>query len=312
MLSLTSGSPIAIIVDNDKKDSKKYIYYKDADKDDEPEIETTKEQKTSTLKKWLNRNEKLQKKDINDILDAYKNNDKLENKHNQKILEKGMDYVEKSLKRYLHFDKDTELFPYITDKSFRILVSGTSGSGKTWFINELVKVNKPRGRGGIFIFSPFDEDPSLKIKNLIKINLENYDNDYDKNFELEDIPDGSICIFDDIDTYKKQYRDLYIEVRDTLMERGRHPAQGGHYGISCINITHNPLQGVKSKITLRESMYYVCFPRYNARDAKVLLTNYTSITKDGIDEIMNTNSRWVFVRKSVPSHWIGQHEIGLL
>jgi len=314
MLSLTSGIPIALMLDdkNKKSSSKKYIYYKDASKEDEAEIGTSKEQQRSTLKRWLERNDKLKKSDIQEILQAYTLDKELDNDNKQKILEKGIDYVQKSLKRYLHFPTDISLMPYITDDSFRILVSGTSGSGKTFFINEFVKINKPRGKGGVFIFSPFDEDPSLKVKNLIKINLENYDKDFDKSFELEDLPDGSICVFDDIDTYNKQYRDLYVEVRDILMERGRHPAQGGKYGISCINITHNPLQGVRSKITLRESMYYVCFPRYNPRDAKTLLSSYTSMTKENIQEIMDTNSRWCFVRKSVPSHWIGEHEIGLL
>jgi hypothetical protein len=192
-----------------------------------------------------------------------------------------------------------------------MLVVAPSGAGKSHFVSEFVKLNKPRGNGGVFMFSPFEEDESITIKNMIRINLENYENEYDKPFELEDIPDGSICIFDDIDSYKKAYRDLYLEVRDTLMERGRHPAPGGSYGISTINIAHNPLQGMKSKITLRDSFYYVIFPKYGYRDSRVLLESYTGIGKECINEILNTDSRYIFVRKSVPSHFIGEHEIGL-
>ena len=308
MLSLKQGTPLAII-DGDKD---KKIFYKEAKRDDEPEIDTTQEQKEKILKSYFGRNQKLQKKDIDALMQAFRNGEILEDKKLNKILEQGHDYLTKSLKRYLHFGDETNLMPLITDPSFRIFCSGTSGSGKSWFISELVKVNKPRGKGGVFMFSPFEDDTSIKIKNLIHIKLENYQDEYNKEFELEDLPDGSICIFDDCETYKKQYRDLYLELRDTLMERGRHPAPGGKYGISTINISHNPLQGVKSKVVLRDSMYYICFPRYNPRDARVLLTTYASLSKDAIDEIMNTDSRWIFVRKSVPRHFIGQHEIGLL
>jgi len=82
------------------------------------------------------------------------------------------------------------------------------------------------------------------------------------------------------------------------MERGR------HLGISCINIQHNALMGHEGKIVLRESMYYVVFGRYNMRDTRVLLSTYTGMTKENIDELLDTDSRWQFVKKSVPSYFI--------
>jgi hypothetical protein len=302
MLSLKSGLPIAII--NGDKDKK--IYYKEASKDANPEIDTSELQKVKILKGYYDRNEKLSNNDKQTLLDAYKSSRTLENAKLNKLLEQGKEYIEKSLKRYLHYTDKTELFPIITDPSFRLFCSGTSGSGKTWFVSELVKVNKPKKEGGVFMFSPFDSDPSIKIKNLIHLRLETFKDDFGKEFEIEDIPEGSICIFDDIDTYNKRYRNLYLDARDALMERGR------HLNVSTINISHNPLQGVKSKVTLRESMYYVFFPKYNPRDAKTLLKSYTSITKDAMNEILNTDSRWVFLRKSVPQYYVTQKEIGLL
>lgn len=317
MLSLNSGIPIAIILPKGEKtpkkgETQKYLYYKDASKEEPAEIETSKEQKIKIFKSMLDRNDKLRTQEKKEIILAYANDEDLENKTLQKVLEKGSDYVDKSLKRYLQFDSDSHLMPWIEEKSFRVYCTGTTGSGKTYFISQLLSINKPRGKGGIFMFSPFEDDESIKIKNLIRIKLETYEDEYEKPFELEDIPDGSICIFDDIDTYKEKYRNLYYEVRDTLMERGRHPAQGGKWGISTVNIVHNPLQGAKSKVSIRESMYYACFPKHNPRDCKTLLKTYTSISKDCLDEIMNTNSRWIWVRKSVPTHFIGEHEIGLL
>lgn len=302
MLSLATGLPIAIINGNlDKK-----IYYKDASRDDEPELDTTQEQKNKILKQYLERNNKLKKSDIDEILTAYNSSTNLMDKTKQKILEKGNDYVNASLKRYLDFGKSTSLFPIITEPSFRAMCFGGSGSGKTFFVSEFLKVNKPRKGAGIFMFSPFDEDPSIKNKNIIPIKLESYEEEYERPFDIEDLPKGSVCIFDDIMTYNKQYRQLYIDTMETLYERGR------HLDISTICIQHNPLMGAKGKIQLRDSMYYICFPRYNVRDTKVLLKNYTGMTTEQINEILNLDSRWVFVKKSVPNYYVGEHTIAIL
>ena len=302
MLSLKSGLPIAII--NNSLDKK--IFYKEASRDEEAELDTTQEQKNKIFKQYLERTDKLKKAEIDELIRAYNSSTNLTDKTKQKILEKGIDYVNASLKRYLDFGKSTSLFPLITEPSFRALITGGTGSGKTFFTSEFLKVNKPRKGAGIFMFSPFEEDPSIKNKNIIPIKLENYEEEYDREFNIEDLPKGSICIFDDVDTYNKQYRQMYLDVRDTLMERGR------HLDISTINIQHNPLQGVKGKVVLRESMYYVCFPRYNVRDTKVLLKTYTGMTTDQINEVMNVDSRWVMVKKSVPNYYVAEHQIGLL
>jgi hypothetical protein len=302
MLSLKTGLPIAII--NGAKD--KQIYYKEASRDEEAELDTTQEQKSKIFKQYLDRLNKLKKADIEEMLRAYNSSTSLTDKTKQKILEKGIDYVDASLKRYLDFGKSTSLFPLITEPSYRMLITGGSGSGKTHFASEFLKVNTPRKGAGIFMFSPFEEDPSIKNKNIIPIKLESYEEEYDRPFDIEDLPKGSIAIFDDIMTYNKNYRQLYIDVMETLYERGR------HLDISTICIQHNPLMGAKGKIQLRESMYYACFPRYNLRDSKVLLKSYTGMTNEQINEVMNVDSRWVMIKKSVPNYYVAEHSIGLL
>jgi len=305
MLSLKSGSPIAII-DGNKNHN---IYYKDALRETPPDIDTTQEQKIKIFKEYLARLDKLKTSEITELADAYKEGlTDLPDRTKSKMLSSGIDYVDKSLKRYLDFGNDTELFPIITEPSFRMLVVGGSGSGKTFFVGQFLKVNKVKKGAGIFILSPFKEDVSLKLKNLIYIKLETFEQDFDskKPFEIEDIPKGSVLIFDDIDSIDKRFRKLYFDLRDIAFQRGR------HLDISSINISHNPLQGEASKITLRASFYYVVFPKYNIRDSKVLLSGYTGMTKDQIDEVLNTNSRWCLVRKSVPSYFITAHEAGLI
>lgn len=306
MLSLTNGQPIAII--NENKDKK--IYFKDALKDDEPEIDTDLNQKVKIFKRFLERDDKLKKTEIDNLVKLYKEgNTEHEDRKISKLLEKGIDYVNKSLKRYLEFPNEISLFPIITQPTYRLFISGLSGSGKTKFCNDFLKVNKPSKDAGIFLFSPVTDDDSIKIKNLIHLKLENYYDEFKKDFEIEDLPKGSVCIFDDCDTYDKQYRHLYQEARNKILERGR------HLGLSCCVIQHQAMGGNRgrSDIVLRECEFYCIFPKFNKRDSQNLLKNYTSMTKDKIDEVMDIEtSRWCFVKKSVPSYWISSHSCALI
>ena len=310
MLSLKSGQPIAIIEGN--KDKK--IFFKDASKDSDPELDTSPEQKLKMFRKYLMRDDKLKKSEIDMLSDFYKNNEiELKDRKMNKFYEKATDYVNIALKRHLDFGDNINLFPIITQPSYRCLISGLSGSGKSHFASEFLKINKPKKGGGIFLFSPVENDSSIKQKNIIHIKLENYEMEYEKKFELEDLPAGSVCIFDDCDTYDKKYRNFYIDVRNALLERGRH--LGNEIGVSVIVIQHQALAGMRNRsdIVLRECEFYCIFPKYNVRDSQLLLKNYTSISNEKVKEIMDIdNSRWVFIKKSVPSYYISQHDIGII
>jgi hypothetical protein len=317
MLSLKNNNKPLAQIDNSadntikkhKKKEKKYIYYKECSPDDEAEIATTPEQKLKIFKSFLSRYKDLKKSEITTFIEYFKSGvEELENRSQNKIYSKGVDFVNNSLKRYLDYGDSMSLFPIINEPSYRMYITALSGSGKSYFCKEWVKHNPPRGKeSSVFLFSPVEEDESLKgIKNLIHLKLENYEQEYEKTFELEDLPRGSICIFDDVESYKPEYRKWYYQARDMIMERGR------HHDLSCISVSHNPLNGIISKTCIRECQYYVCFPKFNVRDTRKLLETYTGMTKEQIDTLMNLNSRWVFMKKTVPSYFVGQHQIGLL
>jgi hypothetical protein len=315
MISLKNGYPIATI----EKHKNKFVYFKEASKDAEPELDTTKENKIKIFRKFLMRDDKLKKTEIEDLTNNYKNDVIELDSKKDKIYQKAIDNVNISLKRHLDFGNEFSVFPIINEPSYRLAIFGLSGSGKSHFANEFFKKNMPkRKNAGIFLFSPVQDDSSLQIKNLIHIKLENYENEFKKPFELEDIPPGSICIFDDCDTYHKEYRDLYCDLRNTLLERGRHigkDEKGKEIGISTIIIQHQALGGNRNRsdIVLRECQYYTLFPKYNVRDTQNLLKSYTSITNEKIKEILDIdNSRWVFIKKSVPSYYVSSHDIGLI
>jgi hypothetical protein len=134
-----------------------------------------------------------------------------------------------------------------------------------------------------------------------------YAKDAKKEFELEDMPEGSIALFDDIDSFNGKFlQKMYQEFRDICLQRGR------HRDISVLTISHSPMMGHKSKATNMECEYFVCFPSTNKRDTGALLRTYAGYSKADIDEVLAVKSRWVFVKKSIPAYWVSQHSVRLM
>ena len=300
MLSLKSGRKVSIIDGNKKK----CIYLKE-DGDGDPEIETTSENRQSIFRKYLEMDKKLSHSDVETRMNAYKNDEEVEGKLNRKY-HLAMEYVDDSLKRFLNYGSGASLFPVVDDESFRIFVSGLSGSGKSFFIAEFIKNNKPKIKdAGIFLFSPVENDKSLsKIKNLIHINIDDIEREMKgAEFTVDDIPEGSYVIFDDVESFPKHTAKKYLEFRDICLERGRHRK------ISTVTVSHNAMNSHTTKASIRESQYWVLFPKFNSRDTKNILKTYGGLEKNQIDEICGMKTRWVFYRKAIPKYAVGEHSV---
>jgi DNA replication protein DnaC len=300
MLSLRNGRKIAMI-DGDKK---RCIYLKE-DKGQPAEIETTPEQRLKMFEKYLKLDKKMRQSDITLMKQKFEGDkvqlpDKLIRK-----FEDASEYVEKSLKKDLDYGFDTEIFPIIEDESYRMYISGLSGSGKSHFIANFLKHNKPTTEGsGIFLFSPIQNDKAMEsIKNVIHLDLAEVENELGRELAAEDIPEGSVLIFDDIESFPKSVSKRYMEFRDICLERLRHRKS------STITVSHNATNGHSTKVSIRESQYWCLFPKFNARDTRNLLKVYGGLDKNEIDRIMSMNTRWLLYRKSVPKYAIGSHGV---
>ena len=318
MLSITSGKPVACIIDDKIKDTKmlKRIYIKgDIYESDDcpPELDTSIENKLKIFKDNIKLNKKLTSNDISTLMSAFSKREDLNEDHKLlKVYEGAMDFVNLSLKKYISYDLKTEIFPLVEDmnkNSVRIFLSGQSGSGKSFFISQFLKYNKPKSNQGVFIFSPFKKDKSLDgIKNLIYIDLDEFEKEEEHEFEAPDsIPPDSIIIFDDIESHNSRSKEL-MRIRDIYLERGRHH---GNAGCSVLTISHNPLGFNKTKASVRESQYLVLFPKTNPRDTEALLSRYCGYTKKMVDEVIGSKSRWIWISKTVPSYFVSQHGVRL-
>ena len=319
MLNLTSGTPIAYIInEKEPKKERKKIFIKGDVFDDSltAELDTTGENKQKIFKDFLKMDKKLSKSDIDKMVADYKEGKAEHDGKLSRKYEEAVEYVNTSLKKYLDYGDTEELFPIVDDlskKSVRIFISGQSNSGKSFFISQFLKYNKPKKNQPVIMFSPFKEDKSLKdIKNLIYLDLDDFEAEFGRPFEApDDVPPNSIVLFDDIESHTTRAKEL-MKIRDIFLERGRHHGlEEGGGGTSVLTISHNPLGHNKTKASIRESTYAVVFPRANPRDTGALLQKYFGYTKKMVDEIMNAKTRWCFVSKAVPQYWISQHSVRL-
>ena len=320
-LSLEKGLEIAKIVGKDDT-----IYVKECSYNSKPDIDTTMDNKVKILESFLRRDSKILKKDINEMVDAYKKGikDFVETRvleglkpsslHLNKLYDKALEYVDDSLKRYMNFNDSTFIYPVLSkEKSTRIFCSGSSGSGKSYYIAQLIKRNFPAGQL-VYLFSPIEEDVSFVGLNIFQIHLETFEEIFGNAFQIEMLDDGknpSIVIMDDIESIaNSKVRKMYLDVRDQLLERGR--SHSGGYGITTITVSHNPMGGNITKSSIRESDSFILFPSSNQRDSRVLLERYSGISKDNIQEILKLPTRGVYIKKTVPSFYVAEHNIALL
>lgn len=301
MLSLRSGKKIAII-DGDKKD---LVFLKN-DNDDEAEIDTTAANKRHVFKSFIEMDKKLSDDDTGMLLSSFEKGVEPSNSKLVRKYKDGQKFVTNSLKKHLDYGSKHSLFPIIDEPSYRLFISGLSGSGKSFFIAMFLKYNRPKTKGaGIFLFSPVKNDKALStVKNLIHIDLDEFAEEFKgKQFELEDVPEGSVVIFDDIESYKKHDAKRYMELRDMFLERGRHS------DISTICVSHNACNGHSTKASIREAQYWVLFPSANIRDSKNILKTYGGLETDKINELMSLKTRWLFFKKTIEQYAVSEHSI---
>lgn len=309
MLSLTSGTKIAVF-EQDKEDKKakkpeKFIYIKENDRKAIPEIDTNKEKKLEVFEEYCRRDKKLRSADIQTLIAAFKDGSavspKLERKYEDAVI-----FVEKSLKHYLDYDKGVILHPIITQPTFRMFVSGLSGSGKSTYVAQILKYNKFKH---IFLMSPVLDDKALKdIKPVpVRLDLSTYEKDFEAGpFQIEHLPPHSVVIMDDTDTADDSR--LYHRAKVALLERGR------HLEVSTIIVSHNALGGnTKPAVTqLLECEFYVIFPRSNRAHAEKLLKGYVGLNQEMSNLVLDSDSRSVMIKKSYPSYFIGEKTVGTL
>lgn len=216
----------------------------------------------------------------------------IKNDKNDKIIYLNKGTGENSLT--VNEPKNVQLIPDKTKERGVYYISGMSGSGKSYFCNQLIgQYHKMYKNNQIYLFSIIDEDPSLTNKFIKRIKLNK--KFIETPFELSDFKD-SFIIFDDIDTIKnKAIKSKLVHILDTLLQCGR------HINCSVAYLSHVPCNGKDTKIILAESGYITIFPKtLGMRSLIYILRDYIGLDKKQIKKVKDLDTRSITIIKSYP------------
>jgi hypothetical protein len=186
-----------------------------------------------------------------------------------------------------------------------LYVTGSSGSGKSYFIKEYVKQYKKKYKDRpIYLFSYLDEDETLDEIKPTRINVG--DNLLKDPIKAQDLKD-SFVIFDDCDCIKdKKYKDAVLSIMMECLTTGR------HFNITMACVSHLPTDRGFTRMMINEAHYVIYFPSSGlGRQTKYLLTDYLGMDNKLIKKIRRMKTRWALVSRNYPLFIMTQHCVSM-
>lgn len=109
-------------------------------------------------------------------------------------------------------------------------------------------------------------------------------------FDIEELS-NKCAIFDDIDTLEGHTKKDIQEIRNDVLQTGRHK------NITCLTSSHLMKGGNDTKIPIMESHKIVLFPGSARSHVIDMLKTYCEVHKNDVDRIMKCPSKWVTIQK---------------
>lgn len=214
-----------------------------------------------------------------------------------------------------------------------MFVSGPTGSGKSYFINDLVKRIQDRDpKIAVHKFSPLNNKDFNDVKNLTSYVLD--ESIIDEPFKVKEFirllpekelelkkkaekgefvePEEEDCqlnilIFDDTEGIKhRQVRQAIDDFRDAILNHGR------HFSLMGIVVYHNPSSGNATRQMVTDCQYFVTFPRYAPQMTSNFLDKKIGLNKEVRDKIIKLPTRPLVVSKDFPNTFVYDKGIFLL
>jgi hypothetical protein len=317
MLSFTSGTQIAKI-NNNKNKKKIFITNKETD---EPDILIDEKDLLKLISDddydTLMDTNIISQIECHFIRDNIKEHEQF-NSHFKGLLKKLLKIAKKKLKYEINFDSHTNMFPIIDNNSHcNYFISGASDAGKTYFMKQLLLDESKRQ---IYYLSP-KEYSNMVDQSLVEI----YEKDNFNHIIINVVSDinkmpsfkelhGSICVFDDLDTLRRNSRrsnELYqyvLDYRDRILTRGRHS------NISTIVLSHSTRNHKETFVPQKECNIHVYFPRTNKFVYDRYFRDQYQFPKSVRDKITKESyrSRWLLIKLAFPSYIMTSHYLKLI
>lgn len=185
-----------------------------------------------------------------------------------------------------------------------VYIAGRSGSGKSWYANQYaLKYQKMFPHNPIYIISSVDDGAKDMYKSLEEKALDNNVVRVPKeDIEALDPVNFANClvIFDDCGQFKKPFIEQCSNLRDALLEIGRHK------NVYMLCIEHLLFQYKDTRRLLNEATNVVFFPASNFHHIQRYCKEIAGIDLPNIKKIKDIKSRWCTVFTSYPLVVMGE------
>jgi hypothetical protein len=296
----------SVVTQPPKALGKKQVYSESDEESDEDDDTGRDDNILDYLDDKIFKNYKLSPKDSEAIRRALRDN-------KSKDLDKSLSVVFSKAKKDIDEKLDKEIkiedgevipIPEDTDNGRHLYIAGPTGSGKsTWVANWVKMYRKLFPSNRVYLFSRKEEDKVLSQMKYIKKIVTNEKLLEKKLDALKDFSGNCLVIFDD--TKEIQPKEVQVEVnriRDDLLSNGR------DRGISVVCTAHLIADHKESKFPLNESTNVVLFPHSGGSQSKYFLSKYIGLNTKEIARLLKVNSRWLMVKKhSYPQFYLHQH-----
>ena len=259
---------------------------------------------------------RLSHNDEKDLILHLKEDKKPRKDHMQIAFRKTKDLINNAFGKEILFSEEKEIHPVFVPKedeklNQRVFVSGPPASGKSYFINRLMKSaiavykSMNKGKPEIFVFSCQGSDPSLDdglklTRYPCDETLLNLDEPVNvKDFRGKNQFAQNWVIYDDTESImNKNVNKLVEKLRNECLQQARHE------NLNVVCVSHELMNGVKTKPVISNSTHIVIFPGSgNSSQIARFLKTYIGINQDEIDKILKKlESRWVMICKKAPMY----------
>jgi ABC-type lipoprotein export system ATPase subunit len=197
------------------------------------------------------------------------------------------------------------LFPYFPrngeEERSMLYLTGSSGSGKTYFVNAYCQIYEKfyKGKNKLFFLTmnnwKVDKSLDKEIYEFVDMNkFINYFKDEEniKEFATSTNFDNSLFVFDDIGSLDKKEEAVVWRIINIILEFKRKNK------ISCIIISHQATLGHLSKKLIPEIKNYVIFPKNLQVKSNRLLKTYLGLDTKQLYKIVEEDykkSVWVSI-----------------
>lgn len=206
--------------------------------------------------------------------------------------------------------KGNKIMPFFDmskNEGIRVLLSGSTGSGKSYMARKAIEQIKPKK---VYIFSSIDDGDYDNLPcEVMKVDLNEIiartGMDIHKIYEC--MEDKCVAVFDDIMSYGTKMSKPYLDLRLIMLQKSRHKKQS----VFVVEQTAQAGNAKGSREVLLNCQYFYCFPRNNFRAFNNLAKIYLGLSEKQIEHMKNLG-RYVMINKNYPSYYVSNNEVGMI